>query len=247
MNHERAIALLLATASPLPPEDHPEWEELATHLEVHPELNDWFARMTSADASLEQAIQGLSTQVVLTSGKTAQPFSRRRWLKAAAAVVVAGAGGAGWLARPIAYRHRGAEVSYADFCEDMCVYATRLLSLDHKHSEYVQLRAWMHDHGAPVPQGSLPSAIATRMTKGCKRVDWGQRKVGLICFSKEDGKLVHIFSMQVTDLAAVPSKDTMLQPALYEGREVVGWIMGDTINVLVPAKVGTTTAELLTA
>lgn len=247
MNHERAIALLLATANPLPAEDHPEWEDLAAHLEAHPELNEWFTRMTPADASLEQAIQGLNTQVTLRQATPVKSMPRRQWLRAAAAAAVVSVGGASWLARPIGFRHREGEVSYQDFCEDMCVYASRLLSLDHKHPEYAHLLTWMSDHGAPVPNGSLPASIATRMMKGCKQVTWGQRKAGLICFAKEDGSVVHIFSTPLASLADVPSADTMLRPTQYDGREVVGWIMGNTINALVPARAGTTTAELLKA
>jgi hypothetical protein len=248
MTRERAISLMLATADPLPPETHPDWTALVEMLEKDPQLDAWFTQMTPADTALQKAMSELHTEVKTPEviKRSELLTSRRVWLqRAAAAALVAGGGGAAWLTRPVAYEHLGTSVSYEDFCSDMCVYAARLLKLEHKGSSIAQLQQWMTEKTAPTPLGRMPPAVAARMAKGCKRVPWGSREVGLICFSKEDGRIVHIFSLPAQQLAAQPSAEALRRAQNFGGREVVGWVAEGVVNILVSAKPGTSTAELL--
>lgn len=246
MTRNEAIDLMLCRAHPLPPEDDPVWEQLALYLEENPELADWYAQGTSAEQGLKSTLNGLQTNE--TPKALPKPIvastSRRNLLRMAASVTLLGGGAAAWLARPVAYRHAGKAADYAAFCEDMCLYADRLLKLDHKGEKISEMRSWLAAHPAPNPQ-KLPSAVDARPAKGCKVVTWGELSVGLICFRKEDNTLVHIFTLPSSALSKVPALAEMAKPQVIDGREVVGWPDDKVINILVPAKRGTTTKELL--
>jgi hypothetical protein len=247
MTREYALDLMLCRVQPLPPEDHADWEELALYLEEHPELATWFDSASPADAALSQALQEIDTPPAptkLPANPAAASSSRRGFLKAAAAVTLLGGGATSWLMRPVAYRHSMAAASYADFCEDMCIFASRLMKLDHKGTSLPPLRSWLSEHSLPQPS-QLPTSVASRTMKGCKEVPWGARKVGLICFMKEDGSVVHVFSVRRDVLQSVPDATAMAQATVYAGREVVGWADQENVSVLVPSKVGTSTRELL--
>jgi hypothetical protein len=246
MTRNEAIELMLCRVHPLPPEDDPVWEQLALYLEANPDLADWYAQGTAAEQELKSALSGLPT--IETPKALPIPAvvstSRRHVLRIAASVTLLGGAAAAWLARPVAYRHAGGAADYAAFCEDMCIYADRLLKLDHEDEQIHELRGWLSAHPAPSPE-KLPPAVEGRPAKGCKVVPWGERAVGLICFHKEDGHLVHIFSLPSSVLNSVPTLADMVKPRLFDGREVVGWPDDKVINILVPAERGTSTKELL--
>lgn len=245
MNREYAIALLLRTADPLPAEDHPDWEALAQYLEQDPALDAWFAQSTEADTALHLTLGGITApETKMQARPTTSAMNRRSWMKAAATFTVLSGGAAAWLLRPIGYAHTGMSVSYLNYCEDMCLYATRLLKLDHKGTDLAELQQWMLGQNAPVP-GELPQRVISSVAKGCKSVAWGSRSVGLICFMRSNGELVHIFSLPAAALAEFPDAAEMKQPRSYLGREVVGWKTGGVVNILVAAKPGTPTADLL--
>lgn len=247
MTKERAIQLALGTANPLPPETDPEWTEFAEFLEVQPELDAWFANLSPADAALADALQRLDppTPQAATFLPTPvqAPMTRRRWLAAAACATLSAASAA-WLLRPPAYRHAKRPASYAGFCEDMCIFAASMFRLDHKAPQFDALAQWLTQRATPAP-GSYPAAVTQRMAKGCKTVSWGDRAVGLICFARADGALVHIFSIPETALAALPSAEEIRTLKSFGGRDVAGWSAKGTVSILVSGKPGTPIADLL--
>jgi hypothetical protein len=236
---------MLCKVHPLPAEEDPVWEQLAVYLEENADLSEWYAEGTAAEQKLKSILQEISpleTPKTLPKPVVAST-SRRNLLRMAASVTLLGSGAA-WLARPIAYRHTGKTASYAAFCEDMCIFADRLLKLDHKREQINDLRGWLAAHLAPNPE-KLPPAVDGRTAKGCKVVPWGEHTVGLICFHKADDTLVHIFSLPSSALSSLPTPTEMTKPQVIDGREVVGWTDNKVVNILVPAKRGTSTKELL--
>jgi hypothetical protein len=247
MTRNEAIDLLLCRTSPLPAETDPVWEELVVYLEEHPDLAEWFSKGTSAEQHLHAAIQGveLSEQPKALPKPSRAPItSRRSMLRIAASFAVLGSGAAAWLGRPIGYHHADGAADYAAFCEDMCVFADRLLRLDHQSRKMPELNQWLAERSMKVPE-SLPGIIPQQVTKGCKVVNWGSNKVSLICFTKPDASVVHIFTLPKSALSGQPSADEMARPRMVDGREIVGWADADVVNILLPAKRGTSTKELL--
>ena len=205
MTLERIIPLLLAKADPMPPEDHPEWTELAAVLEQNPHLQAWFADPTPAESALRQALQNIRTDVPPPSLIACPNFTRRRWLAAAAC---AAASTSAWLLRPVGYRHAEGLASFDNFREDMSIFASRLFKLEHKETSFPGLLTYLHDHQAPTPS-TLPAAITEGKAKGCKPFQWGVHTVGLICFYRPSGELVHLYTVPAAALQSVPRAEAM--------------------------------------
>jgi hypothetical protein len=244
MTRQQAIDLLLSRAQPLPAETDPIWEELADYLEEHPDLAEWFSQGSRAEVELRAVLQTVGKDSKPPVSRPVVVASRRTWLRAAASIALVGTGVGAWLARPVGYRHATAAAHYADFCEDMGVFADRLLKLDHKANQLPELSAWLAERALPGPE-QLPAQVAQGSLVGCKAVRWGQRDVGLVCFRKQDGSVVHIFTLQKSALSSEASAQELATARNVDGREIVGWQHGQVVSILVPAKRGVTTRELL--
>jgi hypothetical protein len=251
----RAIALLNCTAQPLPPEDDPEWAALAELLERDAELQTWFTNQSEADQAGREAVHLLPELHRRTKTGTAKiirpsatTWNRRRWLAGSAAGVAAAAGGFFYvLERPTAFAHADGNADFAGFREDMARFADRLFRLDKKSEQVAPLIGYLSDLSATTPQdwSQLPTTIAQKSARGCRVIAWGEQKIGLICFYRDPGQVVHLFSVKAAVLKGELGSDTLRQPTLHYGRECTGWRQGDLVHLLVGMKPGTPVADLI--
>lgn len=253
MNRERAISLLNYTASPLPAEDDPEWEELVAFLEADPSLQAWFTSQSPADALLEDVLAKLpETRTTAPPAKVITPptnvWTRRRWLVASAAGVAATLGGGAWvLERPTNFAHADGPSDFAGFREDMARFADRLFRLNKKSESPQTLITFLTEKGGDTPTDwkTLPPKIADKPARGCRVIDWGQQRVGLICFLRDERQVVHLFSIKTSSLRSQTPAADMRAPTVLHGRECCGWVQGDYVHLLVGAKPGVPVQDLL--
>ena len=251
MNHERALSLLQGTASPLPPEDHTEWEELAAHLEEHPDMDEWFRHSSPEDHILQSAFTGITppqpTEVLTTlpTVETASrkpellfPTPRRRFLKVAAGIAM-GAGAAWWFtdsrrAGPLPY---ASAATVDDFRQDIAEYCTGHYRLDVKGVSLDDATAHLAHAGATTPCG-LPQSIRNMSLIGCKVIEWRGRKVGMTCFNCVQKNVIHVFSVGVEAFKEVPAPEQLAKPVICCERETAGWIADSRLHLAVAAKPG---------
>ncbi len=255
MTPERAISLLQGTATPLPPENHPEWEELAKCLEQHPDLDEWFRHASPVDDALRSAYtaiiaprpsQILDAPVTLPrQGSALISPPRRQFLKTAASLAI-GAGAAWWLLAP----RRSGPLPYAaaatvkDFRQDIAEYCAGHYQLDIKGVSLDDAAAHLSHAGATSPCG-LPEGIRKHPVIGCKVLEWRGRKVGMTCFNCGSRDVVHIFTVHLEAFTETPDPAELAKPVVCCERETAGWIADSRLHLAVAAKPGNPIADLV--
>src|SRR5262249_30406079 len=143
-----------------------------------------------------RVVHDWSEKKVMLAGK--RPGVRTRWmpgviLAAALALLLVGYLFA-WMnfARPAA--------SLADYRDEMISFAKIDPSLEMQSSQLADLTTWLetsHSMSGIV----IPEKVKTMEPVGCRMLRFRRHDVGLICFRRTNGKLLHLF---VTDRAAFP-------------------------------------------
>lgn len=256
MNHERALTLLQGTASPLPPEDHAEWEELTRYLEEHPDLDHWFRLAAPENPLLRAAFTSISAPQpgeVLIPAATEQaprspvlfPTPRRHFLKVAASIAV-GAGAAWWLSDP----RRAGPLPYAsaatvdDFRQEIAEYCAGHYKLDVKGVTLDAANEHLTHAGATTPC-SLPEGIRDKALIGCKVIEWRGRKVGMTCFDCGKQDVVHVFTVALDAFSEDPCPVKLAELRVCCERETAGWIADKRLHLAVAAKPGYAIADLV--
>ena len=253
LTRSRAVSLLLCTADPLPPEDHPEWTALAEMLETDAELAAWFASQSAADDLLVRSLDErepltpfpeVAKSMVPAPAVTAPSIlapTRRAVLGSAAAALAIGSAGLWYtLSRPTAYLHATTTRDFSGFREDMAIFANGYYRLSVKDANMGNLITWLRDQGASAPDSSavLPAtitAVAESGAKGCKVIPWGKSKVGLICFyHPENRAIIHMMTVPTSELAGnLPPASEMAQEVLLHGQRCIAFATEHHLHILV--------------
>ena len=153
-------------------------------------------------------------------------------LIAVAAVVLLAFGGFWHFAwQPTQHFHAQTEYRTA-----MAYYIDRVpFQLDFTSQQLGAIKQWLGDSAAP-PLPAIPASLGARVPLGCKRIQWGETTVSLVCFyeSIPDGRIVHLFIAPRSALAD-PAFAEINETVFAHGRETRGWSTEEWVCILVPS------------
>ncbi len=133
----------------------------------------------------------------------------------------------------------------AIYRDHMAHFANERFFLDAMTDSASEAQASLRESGAPV-FASVPAGLQPLGMMGCKSIDWNGGRVGLVCFTREDGEIVHLFiadksGFAEADLASLTSLETS------RGLQTGGWSDGEYVFMLVGSEPGIEVAEYLPA
>ena len=163
------------------------------------------------------------------SDPEASHFKLRRifLLATAAAVVIFSAVAINALFPPTVKFPGDAFDSAETFRDHMAFFANSQFLLDHNTSQLSSAKTWLDDHHYP-SFPTIPERIVHFKSMGCKAIDWGDHRVGLVSVVGASEQIVHLFIIARSALLDLDS----LQPpfaALATHRELQtgGWLVED--------------------
>ena len=130
------------------------------------------------------------------------------------------------------------------FRGDMVKIAADGFSLDHKSRTLSEARDWLESHGAPIYDECRP-CISLMKGVGCRKFDWKDNIVSVLCFEKETGKVVHMFVVTKAALAEDLASLDDVPYKLLEGVQTGGWRDDKNVYLLVGAKGDVVVRDLL--
>lgn len=123
-----------------------------------------------------------------------------------------------------------------DFREAMAVYIAKVpFQLDFTSQQLGAIRQWLGD--ASVPElPAIPEDLAERVPLGCKKIQWGEVTVSLVCFydSIPEGRIVHLFVAPRSALSE-EAVGEIEQTLVAQGFDTRGWRTDEYVCVLVPS------------
>jgi len=152
---------------------------------TNPELGDWFAAQSAAQAAVRAKFQeitppaGLREQIVSEYAASRKSVAARRalWL-AVAALVLWGLLAIWWVPRPA---RPPADNPLAFYQSRMVRVALGGYAMDLTTNDPVSVRAFLGQHHAPA-DFALPAPLEQAAVIGCAVRDWQGAKVSLVCF-----------------------------------------------------------------
>ena len=160
---------------------------------------------------------------------------KRYWpLAAAAAVALVFGVGSLIIPSPVKFPTVAENADGATFRDHMALFANERFLLDKTTNDPSEAQASLRESGTPV-FASIPEGLKAMGAMGCKTIDWDGRKVGLVCFTREDGELVHLFTtdksgFNPTELASITT------PENTRGLNTVGWSDDEHVYMLIGSK-----------
>jgi hypothetical protein len=103
-------------------------------------------------------------------------------------------------------------------------------SFDKQSNQPKELVGWLRANHAPAAQ-RLPDNLDKLSSLGCKTFSWNGVPVSVICFTRRDGGLIHLVTMNATS-TAVASAKTAPQFVRQNDWATVTWREGDMIYML---------------
>lgn len=230
---------LLQAGRPRPGDaDEAAFQEALALAGADPELGAWLDRQQAVTDALRRKLHevpvpaGLKERI-LAGGVVTRPVKhrqRRQWLALAAGVALLLALG-GW---QLTRFQPGGGRDYAALRADMTAFLSGYFSLE-LHSRQLQR---VKDHLATehaFADYEIPAALAGQESVGCRKIDWHNGRVMLICFSV-DHQLVHLFITPRTGVSPVPAANGQFAAAQEGDFATVGW--SDERNVYLVATPG---------
>jgi hypothetical protein len=210
----------------------PQFQEALEQLQHDPALAAWFAQEQALDARLSGSFRSFPVPQDLRSQLLAarQVIPLRtgwRWparLAAAACLALTATLAAVWLRSP-------PPSHAADFPTYAAETIVNLSGLDMKSGDLTTVREWLQTQSAP-SDFTLPAGLLGRPIIGCRLLEWNARKVSLVCFQLENGRVVHLF---VTDRCSALGTSDCNHPAfamMNAGIAVASWRDNHRLYVL---------------
>lgn len=173
-------------------------------------------------------------------------FTKRRWFKLSAGIAASLVGG-GYFVRQRArqFDRNLGPANAGSFLADAIAKARGLIMLDHRSSDWEELHRYLSAKTLPTSTLAL-AKLRPLQASGCQHYAWRGGSVGLTCYTQSDHSLVHIFSIQRSQLLDhQPLPTTPTAVATEHGREWSHWAEADHYCALVAGKDGTSLAESL--
>ena len=254
MTREEIMARLAGYRPELYDEDDPEIAEALRRAKADPELAAWLEDEIAFDREFACALRkvpsrGEDLESLLAKAGTGRPRSWRKrgstgLLLAAAAVLVLGAMGIKHFYFPAPVRFPAVvSADISTFRDHMAYFASRHFVLDKTTRDLEVARTWLSEREFPV-YDSTPENLAHFRGMGCKAIDWGGRRVGLVCFQRENRDIVHLFIIAREDLAGGAGPDPGRKQR-FRDRETLAWQDETHIYAFVGAKPDVSLSGLL--
>ncbi|MGK0184563.1 MAG: hypothetical protein ACI9R3_000336 [Verrucomicrobiales bacterium] len=130
------------------------------------------------------------------------------------------------------------------FRGDMASIANEGFELDHKTGNLLEARKWLAGNAAPI-YNECPPCIKKMKGIGCRKFQWNEHTVSIVCFEKETGNVVHMF---VIDRSALPDADVAsgkVPLKQQKGLETGGWVDEKNVYLLVGSRKNVLVNDLL--
>jgi hypothetical protein len=226
----------------------PHMLEALSMLENDAELAEWFEHQLAFDRQVKEALRdapepvGLKDSVLqgYRNSKRNKVIRYVRWATAVAAVLLLGVGGF-W---SYASNYNNKMHEYATFREGMSHYiAGSYFILDFLDTDLGKIGHWLEKKNSPMYE-SIPALLAEKEPLGCKKMAWRGQDVSLICFHREDGKIIHMFVAERSGLSeeAFANLDEVL---ISHDLETGGWVTDTHVYLLTGSEPGVTIKEYL--
>ncbi|MEO0796866.1 MAG: hypothetical protein AAFX93_17025 [Verrucomicrobiota bacterium] len=117
------------------------------------------------------------------------------------------------------------------FRDAMAYYAAgAYFSLDHLSTELSTISNWLDENNSPNFQ-DIPEGLLAMEPIGCKQIDWRGESVSLVCFHRDDGKIVHLFIIEKRN-GGSNSFVEIERIAESHGLQTGGWSNEDSVFLL---------------
>ena len=226
----------------------PHMLEALNKLEKDPELSEWFEHQLTFDRQMKEALShapepaGLKDSILLNyrNSKRRTLIRYVRWVSAAAAVLLVGVGGfLGYVSNYNSKMHE-----YTTLREGMSHFiAGSYFMLDFIDNDLTKIGNWLEEADSPLYE-SIPPRLAEKEPLGCKKMDWRGLEVSLVCFHREDGKIIHMFVAERSGFSeeAIAKLDEIL---ISHDLETGGWVTDTHVYLLTGSEPGVTVREYL--
>lgn len=183
MNLNEAKTILLLYRPGTADAEDPQVAEALALAKQSPELARWLAESTARQTQLRGQFQhipvppGLKEQILaeVVAPDRIIPWSPRRWLAAAAALVLLGGLAALW------WPHHPGDDTLDIFQNRMAAIALRAYGMDLTTNQTAPIRAYLAQNHAPAAY-TIPAGLQQAGTVGCAVEGWQNAKVSMICF-----------------------------------------------------------------
>ena len=214
-----------------------------------PELAAWLESRLKLDSAMHEALadapvppsleQSLLETVRKSPDRRKSNPRRLSWLTGLAALLAVGLGGVFVVSKNEPLVQGIQEIvsgtspdNFGNFRDGMAYYISNVyFTLDHRSEELPSIEAWIRHQQAP-RFGELPGELAALAPIGCKKLQWRDLPVTLVCFHTADGKIVHLFILDRQQTS--PERYLDIQKvATSSGLETGGWITDSAVYLLV--------------
>lgn len=182
---------------------HARFEEARKEAEADAKLTQWWTEEKELDRIIAQKLQGAPLAAGLKArllrppeAVVRSPWVRRIALIAAAIVLLA------VLLSPWRGPFQPA-ASLADYRDEMVGFIKVAPTLELKTKQVAEIRTFLDKAGAPA-RFALPAKLENLEPVGCRTLRFHGNDVTLVCFKREDGKLLHLFAVNRAALPQVP-------------------------------------------
>lgn len=210
--------------------DDVRFEEARKEAEADPELSQWWREEKELDLVIARKLQevpvaaGLKERLLRPPEAVVRSPWGRRITLLAAAIVLLGVLFSSWRGpfQPAA--------SLADFRDEMVGFIKVAPTLELKTKQVADIRAFLDKAGAPA-RFALPAKLENLEPVGCRTLRFHGNDVTLVCFKREDGKLLHLF---VVNRAALPQVTRDRDPDYATQGEwmTAAWSQGDQVFLM---------------
>jgi hypothetical protein len=226
----------------------PHMLEALSMLDKEPDLAVWFENQLAFDRQVHEAlvdapgVDRLKDAILADYRKARHSKVVRyiRWASAIAALILVGVGGfLGYAANYNSKMH-----DYATLREGMAYFiAGSYFTLDFVDKDLDRIGNWLVEQKLPMYEG-IPDSLAAKEPIGCKKMSWRGQEVSLVCFHREDGKIIHLFVADRSNIseAAIANLDEVL---ISHDIETGGWVTDTHVYLLTGSEPGVTVREYL--
>jgi hypothetical protein len=170
-----------------------------------PDLATWFSRQRSFDAAISDALcsvlvpRDLRANILAGAKISRRHFwpSRSALLAAAASLMLLAGIASFWTRQPHLDRWQ------SDALAVLSSFSSGQPTFDHEGTDSRDLQRWLEAHNAPGAE-TIPVALQTLPTLGCKTISSGGKTVSIMCFRMQDGQLVHLVVSDMSHLSRPP-------------------------------------------
>ncbi len=228
---EAKLILANHTMGPEPLDD-PQFVEAKRFAQDDPVLMEWWEASRRFDAGMAEKLNSLKTPEDLRASllATVKSGSRRRvitrkvyqYLSMAAGLVLMG------------YIYTAFIVDRSDDYQGPLLERAYAYSVDGPRLDYFskksgEIVSWLTEEGFELP-ANLPPKLLAQEGIGCRRLNWSEGTVAILCFNAEE--VYHLYIANKTEFAEFEAAEEFDYEEREKGWTVSKWEKGDFVYIL---------------